>query len=149
MRFSQCIILQGILLRANISWTSWTEVSDLNVIGCKGTCILSEGMRLLMQNSDQLGAALQIEIGQLDSTIAVSNLPLGNMSYWFEGSSIVITMNLTSGMISKPLGIFVNKTTAPTAPPAQLNTQVSAPLTQLMTCAPGEQHAVHISGYTI
>ncbi|CAL5228295.1 g11401 [Coccomyxa viridis] len=65
----------------------------------------------------------QIEIGQLDSTIAVSNLPLGNMSYWFEGSSIVITMNLTSGMISKPLGIFVNKTTAPTAPPAQLNTQ--------------------------
>ena len=67
---------------------------------------------------------LQIEIGQLDSTIAVSNLPLGNMSYWFEGNSIVITMNLTSGMLSKPLGIFVNKTAPPTSPPAQLNTQV-------------------------
>ncbi len=80
--------------------------------------------------------ALQIEIGQLDSTIAVSNLPLGNMSYWFEGSSIVITMNLTSGMISKPLGIFVNKTSPPTAPPAQLNTQVSIAMTQsVIVCA--------------
>jgi len=73
---------------------------------------------------------VQIEIGQLDSTIAVSNVPLGNMSYWFEGSSIIITMNLTSGMISKPLGIYVNKTSPPTAPPAQLDTNVSLCLMQ-------------------
>lgn len=62
----------------------------------------------------------------------MSNLPLGNMSYWFEGSSIVITMNLTSGMLNKPLGIFVNKTTPPTSPPAQLNTQVGTPLMQFL-----------------
>ncbi|CAK0785876.1 hypothetical protein CVIRNUC_009089 [Coccomyxa viridis] len=64
----------------------------------------------------------QIEVGQLDSTIAVSNVPLGNMSYWFEGTSIVITLNLTAGMLSKPLGLFVNKTSPPTAPPSQLDT---------------------------
>lgn len=71
--------------------------------------------------------ALQIEIGQLDSTIAVSNVPLGNMSYWFEGSSIVITMNLTTGMLNQPLGIYVNKTSPPTAPPSQLDNKVGAP----------------------
>ena len=55
----------------------------------------------------------------------MSNVPLGNMSYWFEGTSIVITLNLTAGMLSKPLGLFVNKTSPPTAPPSQLDTNVS------------------------
>ena len=68
---------------------------------------------------------MQIEIGQLDSTIAVSNVPLGNLTYWFEGSSIVVTMNLTAGMVSQPLGIFVNKTSPPRAPPSQLDNKVS------------------------
>ena len=76
----------------------------------------------------------QIEIGQLDSTIAVSNVPLGNMSYWFEGSSIVITLNLTAGMLSKPLGIFVNKTSPPIAPPSQLDTNVSPAVQQGLSC---------------
>ena len=75
----------------------------------------------------------QIEVGQLDSTIAVSNVPLGNMSYWFEGTSIVITLNLTAGMLSKPLGLFVNKTSPPTAPPSQLDTNVS-PATEQGSC---------------
>lgn len=81
-----------------------------------------------------LVVVLQIEIGQLDSTIAVSNVPLGNMSYWFEGNSIVITMNLTTGMLNQPLGIFVNKTSPPIAPPSQLDNKVGGPTPPNLAC---------------
>ena len=88
----------------------------------------------------------QIEVGQLDSTIAVSNVPLGNMSYWFEGTSIVITLNLTAGMLSKPLGLFVNKTSPPTAPPSQLDTRVSPAAEQGSCCQVHDKTGLQCNG---
>ena len=78
----------------------------------------------------------------------MSNVPLGNMSYWFEGTSIVITLNLTAGMLSKPLGLFVNKTSPPTAPPSQLDTNVSPAAEQALCCKALDKTGVqcHASG---
>ena len=45
----------------------------------------------------------QIEIGQLDDTIGISEVPFGNLSYWFQGSSIVLSIQLNQGMFY-PLG---------------------------------------------
>ena len=40
-------------------------------------------------------ALLQIEIGQLDSTIGISEIPFGNLTYWFAGSTLYLSINIT------------------------------------------------------
>lgn len=68
----------------------------------------------------------QIEIGQLDDTIGISEVPNGNLSYWFQGSSIVLSIQLNQGMFFQPIGVYVNKTSPPTGPPpSQQDSQAS------------------------
>ena len=66
-------------------------------------------------------ACAQIEIGQLDDTIGISEVPFGNLSYWFQGSSIVLSIQLNQGMFFQPIGVYVNKTAPPTGrrPPSR------------------------------
>ena len=65
----------------------------------------------------------QIEIGQLDDTIGISEVPFGNLSYWFQGSSIVLSIQLNQGMFYQPIGVYVNKTAPPKGPPSQQDSQ--------------------------
>ena len=69
---------------------------------------------------------VQIEIGQLDTTIGFQEVPFGNLTYWFDSSSIYLSINLTQGMMNKPIGVYVFKGTPPTGPPPQLDSQVIA-----------------------
>ena len=68
-------------------------------------------------------ACAQIEIGQLDDTIGISEVPFGNLSYWFQGSSIVLSIQLNQGMFYQPIGVYVNKTAPPKGPPSQQDSQ--------------------------
>lgn len=70
---------------------------------------------------------VQIEIGQLDTTIGFQEVPYGNLTYWFDSSSLYLSINLTQGMTNKPIGVYVFKGTPPTGPPPQLDSQVIAP----------------------
>ncbi|BDA46766.1 hypothetical protein COCOBI_09-2190 [Coccomyxa sp. Obi] len=65
----------------------------------------------------------QIEIGQLDTTIGFQEVPYGNLTYWFDSSSLYLSINLTQGMVNKPIGVYVFKGTPPTGPPPQLDSQ--------------------------
>jgi hypothetical protein len=60
----------------------------------------------------------------MDTTIGVSEIPLGNLTYWFEGSAIYVTINLSQGMMNKPIGVYVNKTIPPVGPPLAQSSQV-------------------------
>lgn len=82
-------------------------------------------------------SVMQIEIGQLDTTIGVSEVPFGNLTYWFEGSSLYLSINLTAGMMNKPIGVFVNQTNPPIGPPPRLDNQVIPALSLL-----SEEHGI-------
>lgn len=68
----------------------------------------------------------QIEIGQLDDTIGISEVPFGNLTYWFQGSSVVLSIQLNQGMFFQPIGVYVNKTAPPRGPPSQQDSQARA-----------------------
>ncbi len=74
----------------------------------------------------QVRFVVQIEIGQLDTTIGVQEVPFGNLTYWFDSSSLYMSITLTQGMMNKPIGVFVSKTTPPIGPPPRLDNQVKS-----------------------
>jgi hypothetical protein len=41
----------------------------------------------------------QIEIGQLDSTIGISEIPFGNLTYWFSGTTLYLSINITQAQL--------------------------------------------------
>ena len=53
----------------------------------------------------------------------MSEVPFGNLSYWFQGSSIVLSVQLNQGMFFQPIGVYVNKTAPPRGPPSQQDSQ--------------------------
>lgn len=75
----------------------------------------------------------QIEIGQLDTTIGFQEVPYGNLTYWFDSSSLYLSINLTQGMTNKPIGVYVFKGRPPTGPPPQLDSQVIAPTAPMLS----------------
>lgn len=81
-----------------------------------------------------LYVSAKVEIGQLDSTIGVQEVPFGNVTYWFEGSSLYLTINLTQGMMYKPIGVFVDKSAPPAGPPAIQDNRVGPCNLQHQSC---------------
>ena len=56
----------------------------------------------------------------------MSELPFGNLTYWFQGSALVLSINVTKGMMFRPIGVYVNKTSPPKGPPPQQDSQVQS-----------------------
>ena len=50
-------------------------------------------------------SVVQIEVGQLDSTIGINEVPFGNMTYWFRGTKLYININLTQVPLQPAPGV--------------------------------------------